>query len=137
MILNPLAQSPIMQEEIFGPLLPIITYNTIEDAIKYINEREKPLAIYYFGSNSNRNANLIKVQNQTSSGAFVVNEVLMQMLNPYLPFGGVGASGYGRCHGKQGFIECSNLKSVMKKHPLPFWPFNKTLPPYKDPSQVT
>lgn len=104
-----------MKEEIFGPILPIITYNTIEDAIKFINDRDKPLAIYYFGSNSNSNKNLIKVQNSTSSGSFVVNEVITQMLNPYLPFGGVGASGYGRLHGKQGFDECSNLKSILRK----------------------
>jgi aldehyde dehydrogenase (NAD+) len=89
-----------MKEEIFGPILPIITYNTIEDAIKFINERDKPLAIYYFGSNSDRNSNLIKVQEQTSSGSFVVNEVIVQMLSSHLPFGGVGASGYGRLHGK-------------------------------------
>lgn len=113
--MNPLVSSPLMKEEIFGPILPIITYNTIEDAIKFINDRDKPLAIYYFGSNSNSNKNLIKVQNSTSSGSFVVNEVITQMLNPYLPFGGVGASGYGRLHGKQGFDECSNLKSILRK----------------------
>lgn len=99
-ILNPLTTSPLMKEEIFGPILPIITYNTIDDAIKFINERDKPLSIYYFGTNSDRNSSLIKVQDQTSSGSFVVNEVVVQIMSSYLPFGGVGASGYGRLHGK-------------------------------------
>jgi len=60
-ILNPLETSPMMKEEIFGPILPIITYNTIEDAIKFINARDKPLSVYYFGSNSDSNQNMIKV----------------------------------------------------------------------------
>ena len=97
-----------MKEEIFGPILPVFSYKTIEEAIDFIKKKDKPLAVYYFGANSSRNKNLYKIKEETSSGAFLVNEMAMHFFNADTPFGGVGASGYGRCHGKQGFLECSN-----------------------------
>lgn len=107
-ILNPNKDSPIMQEEIFGPLLPVYTYKNIDEAIQFINELDKPLAVYYYGNNSTKNKNLMRVKEETYSGAFLVNEAAMHFTSQYLPFGGVGASGYGRCHGFEGFKQCSN-----------------------------
>ena len=73
---------------------------------------DKPLSVYYFGS---KNKNMQMLREKTSSGAFVVNDIAMHFMNPNIPFGGVGASGYGRCHGFEGFKECSNMKSIMRK----------------------
>ena len=91
-----------MKEEIFGPIFPIITYTNIDDAIEYIqDEQEKPLVVYYYGKLNGPNQE--KMSKATSSGAFVVNDCIYQILNHYLPFGGVGFSGYGRTHGLEGF----------------------------------
>ena len=75
LILNPSMTSDLMTDETFGPILPVITYKNLDEAISIINSREKPLAIYYFGKNSSFNKNLTRVRNETSSGAFVVNEI--------------------------------------------------------------
>ena len=119
-----------MKDEIFGPILPVITYKNIDEAITFIQNRPKPLATYYFGSNSIWNNNLSLVQKRTSSGAFVVNECCTQIFNCDLPFGGVGMSGYGRYHGKQGFDECSNIKSVFRKHARNYFPFTLSCAPF-------
>lgn len=124
-----------MKEEIFGPILPILTFNDFSEVIKTINGMDKPLGIYYFGSNSWRNANMMRVKNETSSGAFLVNEMALHPCNPDLPFGGVGASGYGRTHGYEAFKQCSNIKSMMMKHPMNFYPFNVVFPPYTPDKQ--
>ena len=129
-ILNPSLDSQLMKEEIFGPILPMFTYKNIEEAVAFINKLDKPLAVYYFGKNSSSNRNLMAVKEQTSSGAFLVNDIAVHFLNPYTPFGGVGASGYGRCHGKEGFLQCSNTKSVMMRTPVNLWPFTVINPPY-------
>jgi acyl-CoA reductase-like NAD-dependent aldehyde dehydrogenase len=86
-----------MKEEIFGPIIPILTYSAIEECVDYISNDEKPLVVYFFGEKNG--ANQQKVADGTSSGAFVVNEMILQVANPNLPFGGVGYSGYGRCNG--------------------------------------
>jgi len=99
---NPSVDAPVMKEEIFGPILPVFTFSKIDEAIAFINERDKPLVIYYFGKvllNANKDL-LIK---KTSSGGFCMNDTLFHLLNSDLPFGGVGASGYGRYHGFEGF----------------------------------
>ena len=124
-----------MQEEIFGPILPVFTYKNIDEAIQFINKKDKPLAVYYFGKNSSSNKNLMRVKHETYSGAFLVNEIVMHFVNQYLPFGGVGASGYGRCHGHEGFKQCSNQKSIMMKTGIKFWPFNVTNPPFTPENQ--
>ena len=105
-ILNPSPESAIMKEEIFGPLLPVFTYKNIDEAIQFVNKMDKPLAVYYFGPMNGKNGQRVKME--TSSGAFLVNEATLQFINQYTPFGGVGASGYGRCHGFEGFKQCSN-----------------------------
>jgi aldehyde dehydrogenase (NAD+) len=76
-ILNPAEDCPLMTDETFGPILSIFTYKKIEEAIKTINSKPKPLGIYYFGSNSNKNESLNRLMKETSSGAFLVNEMVM------------------------------------------------------------
>lgn len=100
----------IMQEEIFGPLLPILTYDHIDEAIEAINDRPKPLALYLFG---NQKAVQNKVLRDTSSGGVCINDTLLHMSMPGLPFGGVGESGIGAYHGKASFDVFSHQKSVM------------------------
>lgn len=102
----------IMQDEIFGPLLPIITYKEIDTAIAAIKARPKPLALYLF---SNSSAIQRKVLNEVSFGGGAINDVIMHLANSNLPFGGVGNSGMGNYHGKFGFDTFSHQKSIVKK----------------------
>jgi acyl-CoA reductase-like NAD-dependent aldehyde dehydrogenase len=111
-----------MRDEIFGPILPVVPYQSIDEAIKYINDGEKPLALYYFGSQKGANAR--RIEKETSSGAYVVNDAIYQVFNIELPFGGVGYSGYGRYHGIDGFHAFSNKKSVLIKPPVKMYPYN-------------
>lgn len=99
----------IMQEEIFGPLLPVITYDTLDEAIAYINDRPRPLALYPFGDD--RSA-VQAVIDRTVSGGVAVNETMMHFAQEDLPFGGVGPSGIGHYHGREGFEAMSKLKPV-------------------------
>jgi aldehyde dehydrogenase (NAD+) len=121
-IVDPKPTSSIMEEEIFGPVLPIITFNNIDEVIELINKKEKPLAVYYFGKvlfNKNKD----RLLNETSSGAFVQNEAIMHILSHEMGFGGVGPSGYGRYSGYEGFKQFSNPKSVLIKPTTNFYPF--------------
>lgn len=102
----------IMKEEIFGPILPIITYTDLDWAIEQIKARPKPLALYLF---SNSSAVQKKVLNEISFGGGAINDVIMQLANSKLPFGGVGQSGMGNYHGEYGFKAFSHHKSVIKK----------------------
>lgn len=102
----------IMQEEIFGPLLPIITYENLDWAIAQIKKRPKPLALYLF-SNSVRVQQ--KVLQEVSFGGGAINDVIMQLANAKLPFGGIGNSGMGNYHGKYGFMTFTHQKSIIKK----------------------
>lgn len=104
--------SSLMQEEIFGPLLPIIEYDTLDEAIDFVNKREKPLALYIF-SKSKKNQQ--KILQNTSSGGVCINATIMHNASPYLPFGGVGDSGMGKYHAKAGFDSMSNLRGVLEK----------------------
>ncbi|RZJ22532.1 MAG: coniferyl aldehyde dehydrogenase [Acinetobacter sp.] len=99
----------LMQNEIFGPILPIVCYEHINDAIAYINARERPLALYYFGY---KKAEQQKVLHETHSGGVCLNETLMTAGMEDMPFGGVGASGMGHYHGHEGFKTFSHAKSV-------------------------
>lgn len=105
---------PIMQEEIFGPILPILGYDEINEAIKLVNENEKPLALYFFGNESTADY----VLSHTTSGGACINDTLMHIGNHNLPFGGVGNSGMGKYHGKSSFYAFSNQRSVVK---TPTW----------------
>jgi aldehyde dehydrogenase (NAD+) len=102
----------ILQEEIFGPILPILSYKNIQEAIVLINAQPKPLALYYFGSNS-KNSN--KILEETSSGNMVINDCVLHFLHNELPFGGVNNSGIGKAHGYHGFLAFSNEKGVLKQ----------------------
>lgn len=108
---NVSADSLIMQEEIFGPILPIIAIADINAAIEYVNSRPKPLALYWFGKDQKR---LQQVLDKTRSGGITVNDTLLHVAVEGLPFGGVGASGMGAYHGKTGFETFSHRKSVLE-----------------------
>lgn len=112
------------EEEIFGPMFPMRTFGSLEDAELYVNNHEKPLALYYFGDEEKAK----RVIKHTSSGGVVVNDTIIHIANPNLPFGGVGNSGMGRYHRKAGFLSFSNPKSVLvaKNHPL--WMRMKEVP---------
>ncbi|HLR42327.1 MAG TPA: aldehyde dehydrogenase [Pseudogracilibacillus sp.] len=102
----------VMQEEIFGPILPILTYKDLDDIIPIIQREEKPLALYYFGRNKK---NEQKVLQNISFGGGCVNDTLYHLANPHLPFGGVGQSGLGAYHGKTSFKTFSHAKSMLKQ----------------------
>lgn len=102
---------PIMEEEIFGPILPIIEYTDIDEAITLINSKPKPLALYLFSENKNLQQRILQT---TSSGGVCINDTVMQVAVSSLPFGGVGDSGIGSYHGKAGFDTFSHYKSVLK-----------------------
>jgi len=105
----------LMQEEIFGPILPLKTFKTLEEAVNYINSKEKPLALYIF-SKSKKNTDYII--NNTRAGGTCVNHNLLQYLNHHLPFGGSNNSGIGKSHGYFGFLEFTNQRSLLKQHTL-------------------
>jgi aldehyde dehydrogenase (NAD+) len=101
-----------MQEEIFGPVLPVLPFSTLAGAVDRVNDRPNPLALYVF---SERDANTEYVLERTTAGGSCVNEVLLHYLNPDLPFGGAGPSGIGRAHGFRGFKEHSNERGVLRR----------------------
>ncbi len=109
---QPNENDPVMQEEIFGPILPILTFSDTDQAITFINKRPKPLALYVFSSDKKF---VNKIITQTSSGGVCVNETIMHMTSTELPFGGVGNSGFGSYNGKYGFDNLSHQKAVMKR----------------------
>ncbi len=112
-LLAPLEKdAPVMQEEIFGPLLPILEVASPDEAIEFIRKRPKPLALYYF---SDTRKNLNRILSETSSGGVAVNETITHLINPEMPFGGVGASGFGAYHGKKTFDTFTHEKPVMIK----------------------
>jgi coniferyl-aldehyde dehydrogenase len=102
----------VMQEEIFGPLLPVRCYDRIEESIADINSRPRPLALYYFGRDG---AEMRQVLDHTISGGVTVNDVAMHFLAQELPFGGVGASGIGAYHGEHGFLRFSHARAVFRR----------------------
>ncbi len=124
-VFNPPKDSKIMQEEIFGPLLPILKYENLDEAIHYINSKPKPLALYCFSKDKKFSS---KLERETTSGAFIINDCVIHHANPNLPFGGINNSGLGSYHGKYGFDELSHQKSIMKSSY--FSPFKLILPPY-------
>ncbi|KAL8055493.1 hypothetical protein ABFX02_04G059200 [Erythranthe guttata] len=127
LLVDPPIKAGIMTEEIFGPLLPIITLEKIEDSIEFINSMPKPLALYAFTNNETL---MKKLSTGTSSGSILFNDVMLQYAADSLPFGGVGGSGFGRCHGKFSFDEFSHEKAIMRRsYLLDFW---FRYPPWND-----
>lgn len=110
-LLNVSDDMSVMQEEIFGPVLPVVTYKNIEDAIDYINARPRPLALYYFGDNESQRQ---QVLTRTTSGNVSINTTIMHFALDDLPFGGIGASGMGAYHGVEGFRSMSHAKGTLE-----------------------
>ena len=102
-------QMTVMREEIFGPVLPVVTYRSLDEAIEYVNARPRPLALYYFDNNSQRVESLLA---RTTSGGVTVNDTILHIAQNDLPFGGVGPSGMGSYHGFDGFLTFSKKKGV-------------------------
>jgi coniferyl-aldehyde dehydrogenase len=101
-----------MQEEIFGPILPVVTYDRLDDAIAYVNARPRPLALYYFGTDE---ASQRRVVERTTSGGVLINDTILHYAQDDLPFGGIGPSGMGAYHGAEGFKTMSHAKAVFKQ----------------------
>jgi len=102
----------VMHEEIFGPLLPIIPYDELDKALAYVNARPRPLALYYFGYDRPEQQ---RVLDSTHSGGVCLNDTLLHVAQDDLPFGGIGPSGMGHYHGREGFLTFSKAKSVFAK----------------------
>ncbi|WP_395494589.1 coniferyl aldehyde dehydrogenase [Acetobacter sp. KSO5] len=112
LLLDVTPQMAVMQEEIFGPVLPVLTYRTLDEAVAFINARPRPLALYYFGDNRSKRDRLLK---HTVSGNVTINGTLLHIAQDDLPFGGVGDSGIGAYHGKEGFIALTHARGVYKQ----------------------
>lgn len=111
-VLNAKEDSGLMKEEIFGPILPVITYKRLDEALDYVNDRPRPLALYLFDDDSKTQD---MVMEQTIAGGVCINETLFHIAQENLPFGGVGESGMGHYHGKFGFDTMSKLKPIFKQ----------------------
>lgn len=115
--------APVMQEEIFGPVLPLLEFGELDEALEFVNSREKPLALYYFGGKGK------SVMRRTSSGGACINDTIMHFVGENLPFGGVGNSGMGSYHGKKSFEAFTHYKSVLKSssnidNPFRYMPYS-------------
>lgn len=120
--------SPLMQNEIFGPLLPVITYDSLEEAKQFILKREKPLAFYIFTADKKKENEFLR---EIPFGGGCVNDTIIHVASSYLGFGGVGSSGMGKYHGRESYKTFSNNKSVIKKStridiPMRYQPYTKT-----------
>lgn len=119
-------QMHLMQEEIFGPILPVLTYTKMDSVIDFINARPKPLALYVFSRSRSVQTRILR---ETSSGGMVFNDAVLQFGHPHLPAGGIGNSGMGRAHGHAGFLAFSHEKSVLRQR-VGFTILSLVYPPY-------
>ena len=124
------AEMRIMQEELFGPILPVIPYNTMDEVIQFIQASERPLALYCFSHNDAERQNLLQ---HTHSGGVTINDWCWHVVNHDAPFGGIGNSGMGSYHGEEGFRELSHANTVFKRHR--FFPTHWFYPPYGNLAQ--
>jgi acyl-CoA reductase-like NAD-dependent aldehyde dehydrogenase len=115
LVLDPKHSMLCVEEEIFGPVLPVVTYERFDQAIAYVNDRPRPLALYYFGDDTTA---IERVLAETTSGGVTINETMLHALQDDLPFGGVGASGMGHYHGREGFDAFSKRKPVFRQSRL-------------------
>ena len=127
-VLNPSDDMKIMQEEIFGPVLPVKTYKEVNEPVNYINSKDRPLGLYYFGEDNTEKEFVLE---NTTSGGVTVNDVISHIQMEDLPFGGVGPSGMGSYHGYDGFKEFSHAKAVYKQSKLNLMKLAGLVPPYK------
>jgi coniferyl-aldehyde dehydrogenase len=127
LLFGPPADSTVMRREIFGPILPVVTYRRLDDAIAFVNARPRPLALYYFDRNNRRIARVVR---ETISGGVLINDVVVHWGQHDLPLGGVGPSGMGHYHGIHGFQAFSKKKGVMVQSRWP--PTQLLAPPYAE-----
>jgi coniferyl-aldehyde dehydrogenase len=116
-VVEPGEDTKIMQEEIFGPILPVKSYKSVDEAIGYVNDHDRPLGLYYFGDDAGEESRVI---NNTTSGGVTVNDVITHIMQDDAPFGGVGPSGTGAYHGFEGFINFSHAKTIFRQSPFEF-----------------
>ncbi|MDE7087691.1 MAG: aldehyde dehydrogenase family protein, partial [Clostridia bacterium] len=117
----------VMQEEIFGPFLPVITYKSEEEVITHVSQNDAPLALYIFSNNKKR---VKKITSNLGFGGGCINDVVIHLATPYMPFGGYKESGMGAYHGKEGFKTFTHYKSIVKKStkldlPMRYQPYKK------------
>jgi aldehyde dehydrogenase (NAD+) len=117
----------VMQNEIFGPILPILTFETLEEVIQILHEKDQPLALYMFSTNKK---NIKRIFSEISFGNGAINDTIMQVVNPHIPFGGIGSSGIGQYHGKASFEVFSHMKSYVNHSvkidpPIAYPPYTK------------
>ena len=133
LVINPDDDALCMQDEIFGPILPIKTYKNFEDTISYINAHPRPLAAYFFGKDKAEEQRFLT---GTTSGGVSINDVMFHMLQKDIPFGGIGPSGMGSYHGIEGFKTFSHAKSVYRQpNRIPFAKLAGFMPPYGEASE--
>jgi coniferyl-aldehyde dehydrogenase len=115
----------LLREEIFGPILPVVAYDTLDEAVRYIQDRPRPLALYCFSHDAKARARVLQC---THSGGVTINDWGWHVINHAAPFGGIGNSGMGNYHGEEGFRELSHARTVFKRHRL--FPIDLFYPPY-------
>ena len=109
LVADPVPESPLLTKEIFGPILPVLFFEEMGEAIHYVNEHPRPLALYFFGNTHGAR----RILQETTSGGVCINDTIIHLANHHLPFGGIGPSGMGRYHGRQSFEQFSNPRSVI------------------------
>ena len=134
LIVNPPEDSKVLEDEIFGPLLPIRTYKDFDETIAYINSHPRPLAAYYFGRDKGEEQ---AVLDRTTSGGACINDVIMHISQEDLPFGGVGPSGMGAYHGYDGFKTFSHAKAIYRQSRFNVAKLGGMLPPYGNATEKT
>ena len=127
LILNPTDDMTVMQEEIFGPVLPVKTYQSVTEAADYINAHDRPLGLYYFGDDPREREQILA---GTTAGGVTINDVIFHVAQENLPFGGVGPSGMGSYHGVDGFREFSHRKAIYTQIKSDIGPLKQMRPPY-------
>jgi coniferyl-aldehyde dehydrogenase len=127
LIIEPTDDMKVMKEEIFGPVLPVKSYSSVDDAIAYVNGRDRPLGLYYFGADTDERESVLA---RTTSGGVTVNDVIFHVAQEDLPFGGVGPSGMGSYHGLDGFREFSHRKAVYTQLKTDLAQLKALRPPY-------
>ncbi len=127
LIIDPSDDMKVMQEEIFGPVLPVKTYQSLDEALAYVNAHDRPLGLYYFGDDEVERERVLA---GTTSGGVSVNDVIMHVAQEDLPFGGVGPAGMGSYHGQDGFREFSHKKAVFSQIKADIAPLKQMRPPY-------
>jgi len=134
LILNATDDMLVMQEEIFGPLMPVRTYKNIDEVINYINSNPRPLGLYYFGSDGQEERHVL---DRTTSGGVTINDVVMHVSQEDLPFGGVGHSGMGSYHGFDGFKTFSHTKSIYTQSKMDIGAMTGMSPPFNEKTEKT